>query len=41
MEQVQFFIVQVVDCVMQIFWQDVPLRFGLGGRIFGGWWRRR
>jgi hypothetical protein len=39
MEQVQFFIVQVVDGVTQIFWQDVPLRCGLGGRICGGWWK--
>jgi hypothetical protein len=36
MEQVQFFIVQVFDGVAQIFGQDMPLRFGLGGRIFGG-----
>ena len=41
-EQVQFLIVQVVDGVSQVFGQDMPLRFGFGFRICGGWcWRGR
>jgi hypothetical protein len=41
MEQVQFAIIQVLDGITQIFWQDVPLRFGFGCRICSGLlWRR-